>query len=127
MKPRNFVFVVGAAVLAALVLTMVVSCGSNTPDCPCEGEDFYAEHYAECVRLCDAARAWGEGCGHPPMAADCVGFLWDQWTEPVRCRSAAECYGVLAEVADCREGTHRFEEEGWQPPTWPSGCPAESP
>jgi len=128
MKSSNFAFVLGGATVLALVLALCLSsCGSDGKDgidgtCSC---DWYAEYYGECVDACSAAREWGQQCGHAPMSGDCVQFLWYNGEEPSKCEMVATCYRTLTEQSDCLDTMDRFKEDGWQPPTWNAGCPAE--
>ena len=115
--------------LAALA---VASCG-DPGDCTCEnpyvldggtdaGPTWFEAYYGECVGMCAAAQSWGESCGWPEMRGGCVEWLWYLGTELSRCEMAAECYRTLEESQQCPGGPF---EDGWNPPTWASGCPVQ--
>ena len=129
MRPRNFALIVGGVTLAAFLVAMLLpSCGSPG-DCTCEnpyaqdaGPDWFDAYYSECVDMCEAAKEWGEECGWLAMREGCVEWLWYLGTDLSRCESAAECYRTLTGLGQCPGGPF---EEGWNPPTWASGCPDE--
>jgi len=118
MKPKNFAFVVGAAVLAAFVLCMAVSCG--TPDCPCDrgDSDWFDVYYAECVDLCEvAATEWARKCGQLPLRHDCVWSLWGENFTLKECAFSADCYRTMTADERCW-----YVEDGWIPSKWGNGC-----
>ena len=109
-----------------VLLVTISGCGSGN-----EGpvvNDFFLEYYAECVGTCEEVGRWETGCGspHAKMADDCVEHIWWKGYSQEQCKFTAMCYAAMLKEGVCLEHYESMKENGWYPPMFETGCPAQN-